>query len=536
VAEASKTDYDAVVVGAGFGGLYALKKLRDDLGMSVRLYDKASGIGGTWHWNRYPGAMSDSYAHVYCYSFDKELLQEWDIPNTYVKQPSVLKYLEHVVERYDLAKDIQLNLGMTGANYDEAHNLWRIHLDDGENVTARYLVTALGLLSHRNIPNFKGLGSFTGETYHTGAWPQGVDLTGKRVGIIGTGSTGVQVITDIAPIVGHLTVFQRSAQYTVPAGYRPTTTDEVVDIKKRYDEIWTGVRESFIGFDVPESDIPTMSVSAEERRAIFQDAWDKGNAFRFAFSTFNDIVTDMEANEEACKFVRSKIAEIVKDPVKARRLSPTDIYGKRPLCDSGYFERYNQDNVDIVCLRENPLDKIVPQGIQTHDGTIHELDVLIYATGFDAVDGAYKVLDLYGRGGKPMKDHWGSGPTSYLGISTHDFPNMFMIMGPNGPFSNLPPAIEIQVEYIADLVARAEAAGGTIEVTKDAEDDWTRTCQEIVDQTVFPHAQSWFFGANIPGKPNVVTFYMGGLSGYLTELEGITNEDYRGYQTPATTG
>ncbi|MGQ0481138.1 MAG: flavin-containing monooxygenase [Pseudonocardia sp.] len=534
----TQTDYDAVVVGAGFGGIYMLYKLREELGLSVRVFDKASGIGGTWHWNRYPGAMSDSHAHVYCYSFDKELLQEWDIPTRYVKQPQVLKYLEHVVQRHDLAKDIQLNTEMTGASFDEDRGVWQLRLDTGENVTARFLVTALGLLSQRNIPDFPGLGSFAGETYHTGAWPEGVDLTGKRVGIIGTGSTGIQVITDIAPIVGHLTVFQRSPQYTVPSGNGPVPPEEAARIKRDYDKIWAGVRESIVGFDVEESTVPAMSVSAEERRRVFQEAWDQGNGFRYMFGTFCDIASDVQANEEAAAFVRSKIAEIVKDPETARKLTPTELYAKRPLCDSGYFEQFNRDNVELVHLRENPLEEIVPSGIRTADGVTHELDVLIYATGFDAVDGAYKVLDLRGRGGKAMSDHWGSGPTGYLGIATHDFPNLFMVLGPNGPFTNLPPSIEVQCDWIAGLIAKAGETGGTVEVAKEAEDDWGRTCHEIAHMTVFPKAESWIFGANIPGKPNVVTFYMAGLASYRSVLDEVAGDNYRGFEirTPATTG
>ncbi|HEY9413830.1 MAG TPA: NAD(P)/FAD-dependent oxidoreductase [Pseudonocardia sp.] len=535
----TQTDYDAVVVGAGFGGIFMLYKLREELGLSVRLYDKASGVGGTWYWNRYPGAMSDSYADVYCYSFDKELLQDWGIPHRYVKQPQVLKYLEHVAERHDLYKDIQFDTGMTGAEFDEQRNVWTVRFDDGTEVTARYLVTALGLLSHRNIPAFPGLGSFAGETYHTGAWPQGVELAGKRVGIIGTGSTGVQVITEIAPIVGHLTVFQRSPQYTVPAGNRPMSDEEQAEIKGNYDAIWERARKSIIAFDVPESDVPAMSVSAEERRRIFQDAWDKGNAFRFSFGTFSDILVDPQANEETCEFVRSKIAEIVTDPETARKLSPRDLYAKRPLCDSGYYQQYNRDNVKLVHVGETPIEEIVPSGIRTADGVTHEFDVLIYATGFDAIDGSYKVLDLKGRGGLTMQEHWADGPTSFMGVATNAFPNMFIIMGPNGPFTNLPPAIEVQGEWISDVIARAERDGATtVEVTRDAEDGWTRICEDIANATLLPQSNAWFFGANIPGKPHAITFYLGGMVGYCDVLDEIVDDGYRGleFRTPATTG
>jgi cyclohexanone monooxygenase len=534
----TQTDYDAVVVGAGFAGIYMLYKLREELGLSVRVFDKASGVGGTWHWNRYPGAMSDSHTHVYCYSFDKELLQDRDITTKYVKQPQVLEYLEHVVERHDLAKDIQLNTGMTGASFDEKGGVWHVRLDTGENVTARFLVTAIGLLSQRNLPDFPGLGSFAGESYHTGAWPEGVDLTGKRVGVIGTGSTGIQVITEVAPIVDHLTVFQRSPQYSVPSGNGPVTPEEAARIKRDYDKIWAGVRDSMVAFGVEESTTPAMSVSAEERRRVFQEAWDKGNGFRYMFGTFCDIATDPEANEEAAAFVRSKIAEIVKDPETARKLTPTELYAKRPLCDSGYFEQFNRDNVEVVHLGETPLEEIVSSGVRTADGVTHELDVLVYATGFDAVDGAYKVLDLHGRGGKTMNDHWGSGPTAYMGVATHDFPNLFMVLGPHGPFTNLPPSIEVQVDWIADIITKAQEAGGTVEVTKDAEDSWCQICHDLAHQTVFPKVDSWIFGANIPGKPQVVTFYMAGLAAYRGVLDEQTSNGYTAFEirTPAATG
>ncbi|MGH3531210.1 MAG: flavin-containing monooxygenase, partial [Mycobacterium sp.] len=322
-------DYDAVVIGAGFGGIYMLHKLRNELGLRVRAFDKADGVGGTWYWNRYPGALSDTEAFVYRYSFDQDLLRQWEFTTRYLKQPDILAYLEHVVDRYGLARDIALGTGVVSAHFDESRDVWQIVTDTRERITARYLVTALGVLSATNIPTFDGMASFKGQLYHTGAWPDQHDLAGKRVGVIGNGSTGIQLITALGPQVGHLTVFQRSPQYSVPSGDGPMRAEAVDALKVRYDEIWVDVRESAVGFGFTESQVRAMSVSAEERQRVFQEAWDIGGGFRFMFGTFSDIATDPEANEAAAAFIRGKIAEIVTDPETARKLIPTDLYAKR---------------------------------------------------------------------------------------------------------------------------------------------------------------------------------------------------------------
>lgn len=523
--------YDAIVVGAGFGGLYTLKRLRDDYGLRTVLLEKAPGVGGTWFWNRYPGAMSDTESFVYRYSFDEELLQEADYPNTYLHQPEVLKYLEGVVERYDLAKDIRLSTEMTAATFDEQSRQWVVETDTGQTYEAPFLITGLGLLSATNWPDFPGLQDFAGERYHTGSFPEGVTFEGKRIGVIGTGSTGIQVITALAPQAGHLTVFQRSAQYSVPSGLRPVDEQYLQDIRRRYPEIWEQVRSSTVGFGFTESTVPAMSVSAEERQRVFQENWDKGNGFRFMFGTFSDIATDPEANKAAAEFVKSKIAEIVEDPETARKLMPTDLYAKRPLCDSGYYQVYNQDNVELVDLKATPIDHFTADGIVTADGTLHALDMVILATGFDAVDGNYTRLRIRGRGGRALREHWTDGPTSYLGMTVPGFPNLFMILGPNGPFTNLPPSIETQVEFITDTIAETIRAGkAEIEATPDAESQWTETCREIANATLFPKAESWIFGANIPGKPNAVMFYMAGLASYRGVLDEVKQKDYAGFQ------
>jgi cyclohexanone monooxygenase len=526
----TETDYDAVVVGAGFGGLYMLHKLRNELGMKVRVFDKAGDVGGTWYWNRYPGALSDTESFVYCYSFDKALLQEWDWDTRYVTQPQILSYLNHVADRLDLRRDIEFNTGVTGARFDEQRNLWHVQLDSGKTVTARYLVTALGLLSATNVPDIKGIETFQGAQYHTGAWPEGLDFTGKRVGVIGTGSTGIQVITALAPQVGHLTVFQRSPQYSVPVGNGPVSPDYVKSVKQNYDQIWKDVRSSVVAFGFKESAVPALSVSEEERRAVYQKAWETGGGFRFMFETFCDIATDEAANETAAAFIRGKIAEVVKDPETARKLTPTDLYAKRPLCDSGYYATFNRDNVSLVDVKANPIAEVTPKGIKTADGVEHELDVLIFATGFDAVDGNYTRIDLRGRNGLTIQEKWKSGPTSYLGVANADYPNLFMILGPNGPFTNLPPSIETQVEWISDLIKHMNDTGHeVVEATHEGEDGWTATCKEIAGYTLFPKADSWIFGANIPGKTRTVMFYLAGLGAYSQKLNEVAGSGYPGF-------
>ena len=524
-------DVDAIVVGAGFGGIYMLHKLRNELGLTVRAFEKGGGVGGTWYFNRYPGAKSDTEGFVYRYSFDEDLLRDWDWTTRYLDQPDVLAYLEHVVERYDLGRDIQLDTEVTGAAFDEHTDLWTVTTADGTSLTSRYLVNALGLLARTNIPDIPGRDTFGGTLVHTNAWPHDLDITGKRVGVIGTGSTGTQFIVAAARTAGHLTVFQRSPQYCVPSGNGPVDQAEVDRTKENFGAIWEQVRNSVVGFGFEESGVEAMSVSEEERRRVFQENWDKGNGFRFMFGTFADIAVDPEANAAAAAFIRSKIAEIVDDPETARKLTPTDLYAKRPLCNEGYYETYNRDNVELVSIKENPIEEITPAGVRTADGVEREFDVLVFATGFDAVDGNYRVLDLRGRGGRHVNEHWADGPTSYLGLSKAGFPNMFMILGPNGPFTNLPPSIEAQVDWIGELVGTAERSGvRTIEPTQEAEDAWTATCEEIANMTLFPKADSWIFGANVPGKKNAVMFYMAGIGAYRQKLREVAENGYEGFE------
>jgi cyclohexanone monooxygenase len=506
---------DALVVGAGFGGIYMLHKLRNELGLDAVAIDRAGGVGGTWYWNKYPGALSDSEGFVYQYSFDRDLYAQTPWKTKYVRQPEILQYLNGVVDRYDLRDHISLETAMTDASFDEVTGIWTVHTDRGITFECRFLVNGLGLLSATNVPDFPGMDDFEGRVVHTGAWPADLDLTGKRVGVIGNGSTGNQVITAIAPIVGHLTSFQRTPQYSVPTGNYELSPAELQSHRDDFTANWDQVRSSSVAMGFEESTIETFSVSAEERERIFEAAWNKGGGFWFMFGTFGDIATDEAANEEAASFIRRKIAQIVKDPETRRKLMPSGLHARRPLCDSGYYETFNRPNVSMVNLKETPITHLTEKGIVTADGALHELDVLILATGFDAVDGNYKRVDIQGRNGQGLRDHWADGPTSYLGVATTGFPNMFMILGPNGPFTNLPPTIETQVEWIAETIRHlAGSEAGWLEVKPDVETAWTDTCGEIADQTLFPRAASWIFGANIPGKKRTVMFYLGGMKEY----------------------
>lgn len=521
---------DALVVGAGFGGIYMLHKLRNDLGLAAVAIDKAGGVGGTWYWNKYPGALSDSESFVYQYSFDRELYHQTPWKTKYVRQPEILEYLNGVVDRYGLRDHIMLETGMTEAEFDEVNGTWTVHTDRGITFRCRFLIAGLGLLSATNLPALPGMDSFEGQLVHTGAWPDGLDLTGKRVGVIGNGSTGNQVITATGPVAAHLTSFQRTPQYSVPAGNRELTSHEQQAYRDNFDATWDQVRSSSVAMGFHESAVETFSVSAEERERIYQRAWDEGGGFRFMFETFCDIATSEEANEEAAKFIRRKIAEIVEDPETRRNLTPTDLYARRPLCDSGYYETFNRPNVTLVNIKENPIEKVTERGVVTADGALHELDVLVFATGFDAVDGNYTRIDIRGRGGQALKEHWSDGPTSYLGMATSGFPNLFMILGPNGPFTNLPPSIETQVDWIGETVQHIGSSDkGWMDVNPATESAWTDTCLDIADQTLFPQAASWIFGANIPGKKRTVMFYLGGMKAYRELLAAESSSDYPGF-------
>jgi cyclohexanone monooxygenase len=523
-------ELDAVIVGAGFSGLYALHKLRNDFGLNVQAFDKASGVGGTWYWNRYPGARSDSESIVYSYSFDAELYKEWKWTERYPRQHEILNYLNHVADRYDLRGSINFETGIVSAWFNDHTNRWDIRTDKGQIISAKYFICAVGLLSSTNFPAIKGKEKFKGEMVHTSQWPKReVALKGKRVGVIGTGSTGVQLITEIAPIVEHLTVFQRTPQYSVPAQHGPISAERIEAITADVEEFRKSVRASLTGFGFEESKVPAMSVPPPERQAALEEAWKIGGGFRYLFA-FSDIGTDPEANEVAASFVRDKIKSIVKNPETARTLTPHDLYAKRPLCDGGYYETFNRDNVSLVDVKRSPIREITEKGIRTDEGE-YELDVLIFATGFDAVTGNFFKIDIRGRNGVTLREKWSEGPKTYLGLATAGFPNMFMIVGPVGPFTNQPPAIEVHVEWVAETVRRMQSENvATIEATPEAEGDWMTTCIDHANTTLFTKIDSWINGANVEGKPKTVMFYMEGMKPYIERLTKVTDDGYAGFQ------
>lgn len=464
-----------------------------------------------------------------------EDLQQYPWPRTYLRQPEILRYLEHVVERHGLRQYMQFNTEMTGADWNPKSNLWKVQTSTGQHLDAKYLVTGVGLLSRQNFPDYPGIDQYKGELYHSGSWPEEHDFQGKRVGVIGSGSTGVQIITELADQVKQLVCFQRTPQYVVPSGETVATPEYREKINESYEAIWKQVKESIFAFGFNESTTPVMSVSKEERERIFEEAWQEGNGFRFMFGTFSDISFDEAANMEAANFIRRKIQEKVIDPEKVRKLTPTQFYARRPLCAAGYYEKFNLGHVDLIDLKGTPILGFTERGINTADGTEHELDVVIFATGFDAVDGNYTRIPIRGKNGETLKQRWTDGATSYLGVSVPDFPNLFMILGPNGPFTSLPPSIETQVEFIDVLIAHSRglsAATGNapvVEATPEAEQEWTEMCDEMSMNSLFRKTDSWIFGANIPGKKKSVLFYFGGLRNYRKTIDDVIKGGYKGY-------
>ena len=527
---------DVVVVGAGFGGLYALHRLRG-IGLSVQVYEAGSGVGGTWFWNRYPGARCDVESLEYSYSFSPELEQEWDWSERYAPQPEILRYIDHVADRFDLRRDIQFDTRVAAAAFDETSGRWRVTTDRGDDVSARFCVMATGCLSAVTTPDIEGLSSFRGSSYHTGQWPhEGVDLGGQRVGVVGTGSSGIQSIPVIAQQASHVVVFQRTPNFSLPARNEPLAPESQAEVKADYRSLRDAARSSFSAIAVSAPTELALQVEPAERRRRYEAAWARGGLMSLT-TTFRDLILDQAANDTAAEFIRSKIREVVEDPDVARVLTPTDhpFATKRPCLDTGYFETFNRDNVTLVDLRQTPITEVVPAGIRTTGG-VHELDCIVFATGFDAMTGPLLRVDIRGRGDRPLSDKWSAGPRTYLGIATAGFPNLFILTGPGSPsvLSNMVMAIEQHVDWIADCLSFLGANGlDAIEATVEAEDAWVDHVNQLASATLFPRANSWYMGANVPGKPRVFLPYVGGFPQYRSTCDDVAADGYQGFRLTA---
>jgi cation diffusion facilitator CzcD-associated flavoprotein CzcO len=524
---------DAVVIGAGFAGLYQLHALRDRLGLKVRLFETGGDVGGTWYWNCYPGARCDSESHAYRYLFSRELFEEWESSERYPGPAEIRAYLGYVAQKLDLRRDIQFNTRVTAAHYAEAANCWHIETAAGDQVAATYLISAVGCLSAANVPDLPGLKDFRGQCYHTGQWPhEGVNFRGKRVGQIGTGSTGIQAAPAIAETAGHLTVFQRTANYSVPARNAPLTPQFKRWVKENYEEIRATAQSTINGhaFRIEERNV--ADVTPEERRAIYEAAWERGGLqFR---ATFRDLLVNREANNTAAEFVKSRIRAIVKDAETAENLADIDhpYAAKRPPIDTGYFETFNRPNVSLVNLRKDPIEHITPKGIKTRTRE-HPLDVIVFATGFDAMTGPLFKIDIRGRKGKSLREYWKGGPKTYLGLQMPDFPNLFTITGPGSPsvLTNMPVAIEQHVEWITACIGHLRARGiRTIEASEEAVQSWAARVDELARATLLYDAKhSWYFGANVAGKARVFMPYAGGMHRYRMLCTEIARHGYKGF-------
>ena len=517
-------EFDVVIVGAGFSGLYALYHVRE-MGYSVQAYDDGGDVGGTWYWNRYPGARVDNESVEYSFSFSPEVEQQWTWSERYASQPELLRYFDFVANKFDLRKNFQFNTRITSATFDEDANRWLIRSDQGDLVSARFFILATGILSAPKQLDFPGLDSFAGQQYYTSRWPhEPVDFSGQRVGVIGTGSSGVQVIPHIAKAAQHLTVFQRTPSYAVPACNRPVVPEFQREIKAQYAEVRRREALAFQGGvvkgDAVTYGLPTTSaldVSREERVAEYERCWNSAN-FTLYWS-FTDVLTDKAANETVAEFVRAKIREKIDDPAVAKLLIPTEyaVMTKRLCAEIGYYETYNRDNVTLVSVKETPIEAITPNGVQV-DGIEYELDSLIFATGFDAMTGAVTNIDIEGRGGRQIRKEWAAhGPRTHLGLMSNGFPNLFYVSGPSSPAALFAPIMlaEYQIGWIADRMHEMiDNNIETLEPTIAAEDLWIKRSQEAADRTLLPQTDSWYMGANIPGKPRVIQSYMGGFVSY----------------------
>jgi cyclohexanone monooxygenase len=530
----SRRDFDVLVVGAGLAGLYSLHRLRS-LGLSVRVLEAGDGVGGTWFWNRYPGARCDIESMEYSYQFSEELQQDWEWTERYASQSEILDYINHVADRFDLRGDIQLETRVEEARFDEEENRWTLRTDGGEELSARFCVMATGCLSQRNTPDFEGLSSFRGERFHTGNWPrEKVEFGGKRVGVIGTGSSGVQLTPLVAREAEHLYVFQRTPNFSVPAHNRPLDPEEQRRIKAEYADFRRRNYESFFGTQVdilsqaPES---AMDLSPEERERHLEAAWARGGPG--FLNTFDDLLINRASNDAAVEFNYRKIREVVEDPEVAEKLLPKQTFGCKRLCvDTNYFEIFNRPNVTLVDVSENAIEKITPQGLELADGEAFALDMIVFATGFDAMTGALLAIDPVGISGLALHAKWADGPRTYLGLGVSGFPNLFTITGPGSPsvLSNMVPAIEQHVNWIADCIGYLVEKGFTrIEARADAEEAWRVHVNEVADTTLYPSCHSWYVGTNIPGKPRVFMPYLG-FHPYVQKCDEVAAKGYEGFE------
>ena len=534
----SSDNYDVVVVGAGFSGMYLVKKLRD-LGLNFVILEQGGDVGGTWYWNRYPGARCDIPTVEYSYSFDKELEQSWDWQELMAAQPEILTYANQVADNYDLRDAMRFNTRVASADFDESENSWTVVTDTGDEYLARYFIMATGCLSVPNWPDIEGREDYAGRTIHTGLWPhEKVDFTGLRVGIIGTGSSAVQSIPEIAKTAKELKVFQRTPVYTFPAGNHPLDDDFRADIKARYEDIRETQRGSLGGMamfgvmgrlqEVGTEKIADCSEEEREQRLVEEGL---PSLRRYA-----DVGLDLEANEMACDLYRRHIADIIDDPETAKALMPRGypMGCKRQVVDIGYYEAFNRDNVSLIDLREDPIERINESGVCTAGGQ-HDVDVLIYATGFDAMTGAINNVSITGRSGTKLKDKWENGPRSYLGLQIAGFPNLFTVTGPGSPsvLSNMLVSIEQHCDWITDCIHHLNSNGlNTIEAEQQAEDQWVKHVFEVADGTMLtaPSCSSWYLGVNIPGKPRVFMPYVGGVGNYRAKCSSVAANGYEGFK------
>lgn len=529
--------FDAVVVGAGFSGLYMLHRLRA-LGLRTLVLEAADDVGGTWWWNRYPGARCDIESFDYSYSFDPELEQDWTWSERYATQPEILAYVNHVADRFDLRRDISFRTRLTTATWRPEVDRWSLTTDTARSIDTHFLIMAVGCLSRANRPELDGLDEFRGRILHTGEWPhEGVDVSGLRVGVIGTGSSGIQSIPLLAEQAASLTVFQRTPAFTLPAMNAPLDTATIEAFKARYREHREAVKHSHGGVLTSPSEESVFAVEEAERERRFEAAWRSGTLFGL-LSSFSDLMIDPAANEIAAQFVRDRIAEIVHDPATAEALSPrTFPIGTKRLClDTGYYATFNRPNVSLVDLRRDPIERVTTTGIRTSAREI-ELDLLVFATGFDAMTGALLAPTITGRDGRTLRDAWAAGPRTYLGIATAGFPNLFTITGPGSPsvLTNMLVSIEQHVDWTADCIGELERAGATsIEATVEAQDGWVDHVNEVAGFTLYPTGNSWYLGANIEGKPRVFMPYIAGVEIFRAICDEVAADGYRGFDISGT--